>query len=54
MTDKSSISHNIVSEPENNREQKAFISVVTPAFNEAKNLPMLYPDLRSVLDRIST
>jgi len=53
MTDKSSISHNIMSEPENNREQKAFISVVTPAFNEAKNLPMLYPDLRSVLDKIS-
>jgi len=53
MTDKSSISHNIMSEPENNREQKAFISIVTPAFNEEKNLPMLYPDLRSVLDRIS-
>ena len=53
MTDKSSISRNTMSEPENNREQKAFISVVTPAFNEAKNLPMLYEDLRSVLDSIS-
>ena len=52
MTDKSRISHNIMSEPENNREQKAFISIVTPAFNEAKNLPLLYPDLRSMLDKI--
>jgi len=53
MTDKSSVSHNIMSELENNREQKAFISIVTPAFNEANNLPMLYKELRSVLDRIS-
>lgn len=52
MTDKSSISHNIMSEPENNREQKAFISVVTPAFNEADNLSTLYQELRSVLDNI--
>ena len=53
MTDKSSISPNVMSEPENNRERKAFISVVTPAFNEANNLPMLYPALCSTLDRIS-
>lgn len=40
------------SKPEKDMNQQPFISVVTPAFNEAENLPELYQHLRHVLDNI--
>lgn len=42
------------SKPGNAMSHKPFVSIVTPAFNEAENLPILYGRLCSVLDTINT
>jgi len=39
-------------ELEENPNRKPLVSIVTPAYNEAKNLPVLYERLRCVLDGI--
>ena len=52
MSDARAVAVERAAELEKSPEQRPFITIVTPAYNEAENLPVLYQRLRDVLDSV--